>query len=110
MKKILAVLVLAGGALIHAQHNPPNHVVGTKIGVNFPAAASAPNQFWMIYNGASSSDCVTGGGTTAVLCYSNGSSWTAVSGGGGGSGTVTSVLGGSPGNGILQTALVPTQY
>ena len=83
LKRVLLFLALLEASALAQVNNPPNHIVGTQIGVNLPAAASAPNQFWMIYNGASSSDCVTGGGTTAVLCYSNGSSWTAVSGGSG---------------------------
>jgi hypothetical protein len=61
---------------------PPN-LVGVTI-ANLPAAVNADGQLWLVTNGASSSDCSTGGGSNPVLCYSNGSTWTAYGGGGGG--------------------------
>ncbi len=40
-----------------------------------------------ITDGANATDCTVGGGTTAVLCQSNGTAYVAVGGSGGGSGT-----------------------
>lgn len=57
-----------------------------------PSAASSTNMVYVITNGASSSDCTTGGGTSLALCTSNGTAWVAL-GGAAGSGTVTNTAG-----------------
>jgi hypothetical protein len=46
------------------------------------AASASPNQLWLISDGTSATDCSTGGGSNGVLCYSNGSTWSALSSGG----------------------------
>ena len=68
--------------------NPVTYVIGTKVGA-LPAARSATYQCWGIYDGASSSDCTTGGGSSPVVCWSNGTTWSAVSGGSGSGGSIT---------------------
>ena len=57
-----------------------------------PTSTSANKNFvYLVTNGASSSDCSTGGGTTYVFCASTGTGWQALGGSSGSSGTVTSV-------------------
>jgi hypothetical protein len=51
---------------------------------NLPAAVNAAGQLWLVRDGATTSDCSTGGGSDPVLCSSNGSTWSAYGGGGGG--------------------------
>ena len=46
-----------------------------------------------VKDGASSSDCTTGSGTTLVLCGYGGSSWASVGGGGGGSSAFSAITG-----------------
>jgi hypothetical protein len=47
-----------------------------------PPAGSNTNAIFAVTDGASSSDCTTGGGSTYVQCKSNGTAWVAYSGGG----------------------------
>lgn len=55
-------------------------------------AASSPGRIFTVTDGADTSDCTVGGGSSSVMCRDDGTAWVAVgSGGGGGSGTVTSV-------------------
>jgi hypothetical protein len=60
------------------------------------ATLPTPSAYLMAWvsDGASSTDCTTGLGSTKVLCYYNGSAWTSI-GSGGGTGTVTVVGAGS---------------
>lgn len=46
------------------------------------SASASPNQLWLISDGTSATDCSVGGGSNGVLCYSNGSTWSALSSGG----------------------------
>lgn len=71
---------------------PPTTTVAS-----LPAASGATNQVYLVLDGASSSDCTTGSGSTRVLCSSNGTAWSPVAGGSG--------SGASPGgtSGQLQT-------
>lgn len=107
--KRLAIL-LAVATAVHGQINypPPNplFIAGSTIAHNLPAAVNATSQFWAVTDGASASDCSTGGGTTGVICYSNGSSWTAVSGGG----TATNLAGGSLGSVPYQSGTGATTF
>ena len=57
-----------------------------------PTASSASHGQRIVTDGASSTDCTVGGGSTTLICLDTGSAWTAVgSGGGGGSGDITAV-------------------
>lgn len=47
-----------------------------------PAASVASNDYYWVKDGASTTDCSTGGGSNQHVCYSNGTSYTAVTGGG----------------------------
>src|SRR6185437_12936875 len=73
--------------------------------------ASEYYQLAYVRDGASGTDCTTGGGSSPVLCSWNGSAWTAYGGGGGGGGdTITSpggtlAVGGTPTNTTLDLAL-----
>ena len=87
--KYLWILGLLALPAVGQIPNPVTYVIGTKVGA-LPAARSATYQFWGIYDGASSSDCTTGGGSSPVVCWSNGTTWSAVSGG---SGTFTPLTG-----------------
>lgn len=66
-----------------AKWRPPLSTVAA-----LPAAGANTNAVYEVTDGASSSDCVTGLGTSIVWCASNGSAWTPLSGSGG-TGTVT---------------------
>jgi len=48
-------------------------------------------RFQVITDGTGSTDCTVGGGSNAVICMDNGSSWVSAGTGGSGSGTVTNV-------------------
>ncbi len=48
----------------------------------------AANSIAIVTDGASASDCTTGGGSSRVLCVYSGSAWAALGGGGGGATTV----------------------
>lgn len=75
------------------------------IGTTLPTA-EAGNTGWIavVDNGADASDCTVGGGTTAVLCRSNGSAWVALGNGNGTSGSkvFTFVIPGTGVTGVLQ--------
>lgn len=49
-----------------------------------PTASSWTNKTALVTDGSAAGDCTTGGGSTRVLCVSNGTTWGAVAGGGGG--------------------------
>ena len=69
---------------------PPSVFVTTVSGLPTPASSNT-NYVYFVTDGATNSDCTTGGGTYQVWCASNGTSWNAVGGGGGGGGGVSSV-------------------
>ena len=52
------------------------YIIGTTVSA-LPAASSSANNVWTIHDGTSATDCTVGGGSTQVLCYSDGASWTA---------------------------------
>lgn len=79
---------------------PGKNLLGQAI-ANLPTAPTT-GAMYLVTNGASSTDCTTGGGSNLVGCYWNGSSYTAFSGGG--SGTVNSVAMTMPGA-IFNTAV-----
>lgn len=67
-------------------------------GIPVAQLPSPTNLFYhlqLVRDGANATDCSTGSGTTPVLCWANGTSWTAFAGGGGGSGTVTNIATGA---------------
>lgn len=53
-----------------------------------PSASAASARIYIVTDGTSASDCSGGGGTTAAVCRSNGSSWVSL----GGSGAVGALL------------------
>jgi hypothetical protein len=58
------------------------------------ATRPANHALVIVTDGASGTDCTTGGGSTRVLCAWNGSAWASIGGGaGGGTGDVTDVFG-----------------
>jgi hypothetical protein len=57
---------------------------------NLPLPAANTGVLIPVLDGASATDCTSGGGSTYVLCRSNGSAWVATGGGGGG--TTTNAL------------------
>ena len=66
-------------------------VIPTVTVATLPTSPPAGTLRW-VSNGASTTDCTAGGGSTRVLCAYSGAAWSAIGGGGGGgSGTVTSV-------------------
>jgi hypothetical protein len=86
-------------------------LVNTIAGTNPIPAAASGNSGWVILitDGASGTDCTTGGGSTLVWCRSSGSAWAAIGGGGGGSfaptGTgLATVSSGSAGTTIAETS------
>lgn len=94
MKKLILFALLLLPLLAFAQTNTgggggtgtaiyPQYTVAT-----LPAVHPTYQIVW-VTDGASATDCTVGLGTTKVLCYWNGSAWTAISSGGGGAGTVT---------------------
>lgn len=92
MKKwLLSLLLLASPALADTTF-PPSVVA------QFPNCSSLLNGATIqATNGASATDCSVGSGSTKVLCWCNGSSWTAVSASGG-SGDITDVWACTTGN------------
>lgn len=85
--KRLAVLLFLGAAVAYGQPQitqiPPTTYVAT-LGVSFPGSLKS------VIDGASTTDCTTGSGSTVVLCIYSGSAWAAV-GGSAATGTVTTV-------------------
>lgn len=62
---------------------PPQRTVS-----NLPAAGSNNKKLFIVTDGATTSDCTTGGGSHAVMCRSNGTAYAALTGGtSGGSGS-----------------------
>ena len=49
-----------------------------------PSARAYTNNIVLVGDGTSSTDCTTGGGSTPVLCVSNGTAWSSFASGGGG--------------------------
>ena len=88
MKKLAFLILVFSTTAIAAPSNPPIFILGQTV-AKLPSAAAGKNQFWTVTDGATASDCSTGMGTYGVMCWSNGTTWTAVGGGGSGSGTVS---------------------
>lgn len=78
----VAVLLL-GQAKFGIGILPPSVTVS-----QLPTASSNTGRIYTVSDGASSTDCTSGSGSTPVTCWSNGTSWTTL--GGSGSGTVNS--------------------
>lgn len=75
-------LMLAGSAGLLAQQS----VVRQYNIAQLPAAASNSGVVALVKDGIGPTDCTAGGGSYAVHCKSNGTSWIALGGGGGGGG------------------------
>ncbi len=74
--KILLLILLA--AALNAQSTFTNGIVPPAVTVaTLPTASSNAYRIFGVSDGASDTDCTTGSGSTKVLCYSNGSAWTA---------------------------------
>lgn len=54
----------------------------SKTVATLPPAASNTGRVYRVTDGTSATDCTTGGGSTSVVCYSNGAVWTGLGGGG----------------------------
>ena len=96
MLKRLALLCLLGSSawaqisILNPFGFPPFRTVAT-----LPAASTSNKKVYGVTDGTSKSDCTTGGGSTYVLCVSNGTAWSPASGGaGGGGGDLTVQIGG----------------
>lgn len=69
-----------------AKLKPPHTVVAS-----LPTASASQYFIYIVTDGATSTDCTSGSGSTYVWCTSNGTAWVALAGAGaGGSGTVNS--------------------
>lgn len=111
MKRIIIALLFA--APLAAQVAvPAKYLSGVTIASNLPKAVNAKNQFWGVTDGASATDCTSGGGSTAVICESNGTSWIAVQSGGAPSGAAGGVLSGTyPNPGLSASAIaIPSTW
>lgn len=82
---ILAALLMAGPVqAIELQGGGPANRMGPALAINrLPPASQTAGQLWIVRDGTSGSDCSTGGGSTVVLCYSSGTSYTAFTAAGG---------------------------
>ena len=92
MKKLAFLILVFSTTAIAAPSNPPIFILGQTV-AKLPSAAAGKNQFWTVTDGATASDCSTGMGTYGVMCWSNGTTWTAV--GGGSSSGVTGITEGT---------------
>lgn len=90
MKKLLTILIMLVPFAATAQTKstspitPPSGTVS-----QLPTASSWTYGLMQVTDGASSTDCTTGSGSTKVLCQSNGTTWAAVGGSGGGGFSMT---------------------
>jgi len=90
MKRITALCALmALSASAQQVGAPVKYVYGMTV-ASLPSASNAKNEYWAVFDGASGTDCSTGGGSTQVVCYSNGSTWTSTTSSGGSGDTITS--------------------
>lgn len=110
MKKLTLLLILAASlnaqALLDGSVAGPsnqNYIVTVRIGelpqIVPPPQLADQRHFKggrFVRDGADSTDCLTGGGSTVVFCLSDGTSWTgwSLSGGGGGGGAPSGPAGG----------------
>ena len=53
-------------------------VVGSTVSA-LPSASTRANYFYFVFDGTTTSDCSVGGGSSSVICHSNGSSWSPAS-------------------------------
>ena len=87
----VAQYVLSGtntGCLVGMYQN--RAACGVAVAVSqLPSASTVPEGVFIVFDGATSSDCSTGGGSNPVACYSNGSTYTSIGGGGGGGGATS---------------------
>lgn len=80
---IFALLVCLAAIPLAAQtQHPPRRTVA-QLGTCSASGIGGP-RFVIVTDGASATDCTTGGGSTAVPCWCDGSAWTVLAGGGGG--------------------------
>lgn len=113
LKSLFVALLLSLSALAQSPTYVNNdQILPTTTATKLPTHNTGYNTAW-VTDGASGSDCATGGGSTLVLCYWTGSAWTAYTGTGGGAGTgsctnqaVTAVNVGAPTCTTLTSAYV----
>ena len=74
MKKFLALLI-ACTALVFGQDVVPSPTLNTIPVSKLPHGPATARMLVWVTDGATASDCSTGGGSYQVLCMSNGSSW-----------------------------------
>jgi len=94
MKRLLWLFMLLAAPMAWAQGsnvgcNPVLALCGGPLTVATLPAVPAKGTMAAVSDGASSSDCTVGHGTTLVTCQYNGSAWVQVAGGGGGGGGFT---------------------
>lgn len=90
MRKFALFIVLCAPISLNAQTSPVVTVPASGVASTvIPISSSYQNgNVVRVTNGSTSTDCTTGGGTNAVLCYWTGSAWAPASGSG--TGSVTS--------------------
>lgn len=80
MKRLLAILLLVGSGIALASQGQQNFGPGSGISITTVAGlanvpAKTKGTIAVVTDGASATDCVTGAGSTVVVCQFNGSAW-----------------------------------
>lgn len=81
----------AGCVQVHSSTGNTISCGGSTIVASLPSASANASAIYLVHDGATSSDCTMGGGTSRSLCVSNGSVWVALGGGSG----VSSIIAGT---------------
>jgi len=84
MKRLLVIASLLLAALPVCAQVPAN-IQGATVGA-LPTASANTGKVYVVTDGLTAGDCAVGGGSTRVLCRSDGSTWTALGDGNTGSG------------------------
>jgi hypothetical protein len=80
IKFVPPLLYNASLQTVSVDPNSINNLVALTV-ASLPLVSQASSRGYLISDGTSATDCATGGGTGLVICYSNGSTWSAYSGG-----------------------------